>query len=196
MMTGALGLLAFKIAGDKAGAVLGTALAIKMVAYVVVAPIVGGFANLLPRRAFLVSMDIAHAAVALVLPFVDQVWQVYVLIFVLQSASAAFTPTFQATIPDILPDEAQYTRALSLSPLAYDMESLVSPMLAAALLTIITFKWLFVGTVVGFSAPPLWCCQSASRSRNGKRVAGASTTTRRVGSASILQRPACADCWR
>jgi hypothetical protein len=33
MMTVALGLLAFKIAGDKAGAVLGTALAIKMIAY-------------------------------------------------------------------------------------------------------------------------------------------------------------------
>lgn len=150
MMTVALGLLAFKIAGDNAGAVLGTALAIKMIAYVGVAPVVGGFANFLPRRAFLVSMDLARAAVALALPFVDQVWQVYLLIFVLQSASAAFTPTFQATIPDILPDEHEYTRALSLSRLAYDMESLLSPMLAAALLTIITFNWLFVGTVVGF----------------------------------------------
>lgn len=150
MMTIALGLLAFKIAGDKAGAVLGTALAIKMIAYVAVAPVVGGFANFLPRRAFLVSMDIARAAVALALPFVDQVWQVYLLIFILQSASAAFTPTFQATIPDILPDEGQYTRALSLSRLAYDMESLLSPMLAAGLLTVIGFNWLFLGTVVGF----------------------------------------------
>ncbi|MCR6736730.1 MAG: MFS transporter [Afipia sp.] len=150
MMTVALGLLAFKIAGDKAGAVLGTALAIKMIAYVGVAPVVGGFASYLPRRAFLVSMDIARAAVALALPFVDQVWQVYLLIFVLQSASAAFTPTFQATIPDVLPDEGQYTRALSLSRLAYDMESLLSPMLAAALLTVISFNWLFLGTVVGF----------------------------------------------
>ncbi len=150
MMTVALGLLAFKIAGEKAGAVLGTALAIKMIAYVGVAPVVGGFANFLPRRAFLVSMDITRAAVALALPFVDQVWQVYLLIFVLQSASAAFTPTFQATIPDVLPEESEYTRALSLSRLAYDMESLLSPMLAAALLTVITFNWLFVGTVVGF----------------------------------------------
>jgi hypothetical protein len=105
MMTVALGLLAFKIAGEKAGAVLGTALAIKMVAYVGVAPVVGGFANYLPRRAFLVSMDLTRAAVAIALPFVDRVWQVYVLIFVLQAASAAFTPTFQATIPDVLPAE-------------------------------------------------------------------------------------------
>ena len=81
-----------------------------------------------------------------------EVWQVYVLIFVLQSASAGFTPTFQATIPDVLPDEAAYTRALSLSRLAYDLESLISPALAAALLTVMSFHALFAGTVVGFLA--------------------------------------------
>src|SRR5215218_4068586 len=80
LMTVALGLLAFEIAGEKAGAVLGTALAIKMVAYVGVAPVVGSLANLLPRRGFLVAMDIIRAAVAFALPFVDQVWQVYLLI--------------------------------------------------------------------------------------------------------------------
>lgn len=142
LMTVALGLLAFQIAGNEAGAVLGTAFAIKMIAYVGVAPIVGGFANRLPRRAFLVAMDLTRAAVALALPFVDQAWQIYVLIFVLQSASAAFTPTFQATIPDVLPEESEYTRALSLSRLAYDLENLLSPMLAAALLMLISFNWL------------------------------------------------------
>ncbi|WP_445220989.1 MFS transporter [Bradyrhizobium sp. Pa8] len=150
LMTVALGLLAFRIAGVNAGAVLGTALAIKMIAYVLIAPVVGGLAGRLPRRAFLVTMDLVRAAVAIALPFIDQVWQVYILIFVLQSASASFTPTFQASIPDVLPDEHAYTRALSLSRLAYDMESLLSPTLAAALLTLITFNWLFFGTVIGF----------------------------------------------
>lgn len=150
LATVALGLLAYDLAGDRAGAVLGTALAIKMIAYVAVAPIAGAFAEVLPRRAMLVSLDLVRAAVALCLPFVTEIWQVYVLIFVLQSASAAFTPAFQATIPDVLPDEKDYTRALSLSRLAYDLESLVSPMLAAALLTMISFHSLFAGTVVGF----------------------------------------------
>jgi predicted MFS family arabinose efflux permease len=98
----------------------------------------------------LVALDLMRAGVALFLPFVTEVWQVYVLIFALQSASAAFTPTFQATIPDVLPDEKEYTRALSLSRLAYDLESVVSPMLAAALLTVISFHNLFAGTVIGF----------------------------------------------
>jgi MFS family permease len=150
LLSVALGLLAFELAGEKTGVVLGTALAIKMIAYVSVAPIVGGFADQLPRRAFLVGMDLLRAAIALLLPWVTEVWQVYVLIFLLQSASAAFTPTVQATIPDVLPDEKDYTRALSLSRLAYDLESLLSPVVAAALLTIISFHWLFGGTVVGF----------------------------------------------
>ncbi|MCY1335077.1 H+ Antiporter protein [compost metagenome] len=152
LATVALGLLAYDLAGANAGSVLGTALAIKMVAYVGIAPVVGAFANRLPRRAFLVSMDLVRAGVALSLPFVTEAWQIYVLIFLLQSASAAFTPTFQATIPDVLPDEKDYTRALSLSRMAYDLESLASPALAAALLTVIGFHWLFAGTVVGFLA--------------------------------------------
>ena len=83
LATIALGLLAYDIAGGNAGAVLGTALAIKMVAYIGVAPIVGAFADRLPRRAFLVTMDIVRSGVALCLPFVDQIWQIYTLIFVL-----------------------------------------------------------------------------------------------------------------
>jgi H+ antiporter protein len=150
LMTVALGLLAFKIAGDKAGAVLGTALAIKMVAYVGIAPLAGSLAGYVRRRPFLVAMDLLRASVAVVLPFVTEVWQIYVLIFLLQSASAAFTPTFQATIPDVLPEERDYTRALSLSRFAYDLENLLSPTLAAALLTLISFNVLFAGTVIGF----------------------------------------------
>ncbi|MDV9170845.1 MFS transporter [Streptomyces sp. W16] len=152
LATVALGLLAYDIAGAHAGSVLGTALAIKMVAYVLIAPAVGAIADRLPRRTLMVGADLTRATVALCLPFVDQVWQVYVLIFLLQSASAAFTPTFQALIPDVLPAERDYTQALSLSRLAYDMESLFSPALAAALLSLITYNWLFLGTVAGFLA--------------------------------------------
>ncbi len=150
LATVALGLLAFDLAGSNAGVVLGTALAIKMVAYVGVAPIAAAFAERWPRRTILVTLDLIRAGVALLLPFVSQIWEIYILIFVLQAASAAFTPTFQATIPDVLPQEEDYTKALSLSRLAYDMESLVSPMLAATLLTVMGFHELFAGTVVGF----------------------------------------------
>lgn len=155
LATVALGLLAYRLAGPDAGVVLGTALAIKMVAYVGVAPVAGALATVLPRRPFLIFLDIVRGLIVLALPFVDQVWQVYLLIFLLQAASAAFTPTFQATIPDILPDEREYTKALSLSRLAYDLENIISPMLAAVLLLVVSFHWLFAGTAIGFVASAL-----------------------------------------
>ncbi|MCT4609456.1 MAG: MFS transporter [Pelagimonas sp.] len=151
LATVALGLLAFDLAGESAGMVLGTVFAIKMVAYVGVAPIAGAFADRVNRRALLVTLDLVRAAVALCLPFVTEVWQIFALILILQSSSAAFTPMFQATIPDVLPDEGRYTRALSLSRLAYDLENIITPTLAALLLAVVSYNSLFWGTVLGFA---------------------------------------------
>jgi MFS family permease len=155
LATVALGLLAYDIAGDQASIVLGLALTIKMISYVTLAPIAAALAERLPRRAWLVGLDLIRAGVAFCLPFVTEIWQIYVLVFLLQSASAGFTPAFQATIPDILTEEEDYTNALSLSRLAYDLESLITPMLAAALLTMVTFNTLFFGTFLGFFASAL-----------------------------------------
>lgn len=155
LATVALGLLAYDLAGARAGQVLGTALAIKMVAYVVVAPLATAAVARLPRRGVLVGADLLRTAVAATLPFVGEVWQVFVLIFVLQAASATFTPTFQSVVPDVLPDEDDYTGALSLSRLAYDLESVLSPVLAALLLLVVPASTLFLGTAAGFAASAL-----------------------------------------
>ena len=150
LMTIALGLLAFELAGGAAGAVLGTAYAIKMVAYVGFSPVASALVARLPRKPVLIGADLLRAGTALFLPFITSVWQIYVLIFLLQLASATFTPAFQATIPDVLRNEKDYTKALSLSRLLYDLENLISPALAGFLLTIMGFHWLFGGTVIGF----------------------------------------------
>ena len=125
-------------------------LALKMVAYVGIAPLAGELAHRLPRKPLLIALDLARAGFVLCLPFVDAVWQVYILIFLLNACSAGFTPTFQATIPDVLPDEKDYTRALSLSRLAYDLENLLSPSLAAAALVVMTYDALFVANAFAF----------------------------------------------
>lgn len=150
LLTVALGLLAYDLAGAAAGAVLGTAYAIKMVAYVGLSPVLGALVATLPRRPVMIATDLIRAGVALALPFITEVWQIYLAIFVLQTASATFTPTFQATIPDVLDDDDDYARALSLSRLAYDLENLLSPAIAGALLLVVSYHWLFGGTVIGF----------------------------------------------
>ncbi|WTW98938.1 MFS transporter [Streptomycetaceae bacterium NBC_01309] len=150
LTTVALGLLAYDLAGPSAGVVLGTALTVKMVMYVLIAPIAAAYLGRFPRRTVLVLLDVVRAAVVLALPFVTEIWQIYVLIGLLQAASAAFTPTFQAVIPDVVTDESAYTRALSASQVAYTMESLLSPVLTAVALAFMSFNWLFLGTSAGF----------------------------------------------
>lgn len=100
----------------------------------------------------LVGANLVRGAVALTLPFIAAEWQLYLAIGLLQAASATFTPTFQAVIPRIPPEEEDYTRALSLSRLAYDLEQIASPVLAAAMLAVMSYTNLFLGTVVGFLA--------------------------------------------
>lgn len=150
LTTIALALLAYDLAGGNAGIVLGSALTLKMVTYVAVAPVVGGIAHRLDRRKLLIALDIGRAATVICLPFVTEVWQVYLLIVLLNACSAGFTPTFQSTIPDILPDEAQYTRALSLSRMAYDIENLLSPLVAVLALAFLGYNALFGLNAVAF----------------------------------------------
>lgn len=159
LLTIALGLTAFDLAGDRAGLVLSLVLTIKMVAYVGLSPVATALVAGLDRRGVLIVADLVRAAAALCLPFIDAVWQIFALIFVLQAASATFSPTFQAVIPDILPDEGDYTWALSLSRAAYDIENLISPVLAGLLLLVIGPSTLFAGTALGFVVSALLVMQ-------------------------------------
>jgi len=143
LMTVALALFAFDLNPAQAGMVLGAALAIKMVAYVTVAPVVGGYIYRLPRRAWLAGLNISRAILVALLPLMAEVWQLFIVIFLLNVLAAGYTPVYQALLPDILTDEKEYTRALSLSRLAMEMESLLSPALAAALLLAVPYAVLF-----------------------------------------------------
>lgn len=150
LTTVALTLLAYDLAQENAGVVLGTALAFKMLAYVLFAPVIGGVAHRFARKPLLISLDVVRAVIVLLMPFVTAVWQVYLLIFLLNLFSAGFKPVFAATIPDVLPGEAQYTKALSYSRLAYDLENLLSPTLAGIALLFVSYTGLFVSNSLAF----------------------------------------------
>jgi MFS family permease len=155
LTTVALALLAYDLAGGDAGLILGILLALKMVIYVVLAPVIGAVIGRFDRRRVLIALDIARAAIVLGLPFVGEIWQVYALFLALHLCAAGFTPTFQATVPEVLPDTAQYTRALALSRLAYDIENLASPGLAALALTVVSYDALFAANAATFALSAL-----------------------------------------
>ncbi|MGV9479386.1 MFS transporter [Gordonia aichiensis] len=152
LLTVALGLLAYELSGPDAGRVLGTALAVKMIAYVVMAPVMRTLLAGVPTVRVLVGADLVRVGMACCLPVVGHVWQIYLLVFALQTASATFTPTFSATVARVVDDQDDYSSAIAASRIAYDLESIGSPLFAAALLAVVSYSTLFTGTAAGFAA--------------------------------------------
>lgn len=138
-----LALLAYDLASNDASRVLSIAFALKMVAYIGLAPIFAILSHRWPKKQALIFLDIIRACLFIALPFVNQVWQVYILMFAINACSAAFTPLFQATIPQVVPNRIDYTKALSYSRVAYDLEQIISPVLSAILLVYVSFRHLF-----------------------------------------------------
>ncbi|MEM7077846.1 MAG: MFS transporter [Pseudomonadota bacterium] len=146
----ALALLAINIAPTQASAVLGVALAIKMVAYVAIAPFAGQVSTRIRPKTLLVTLDLIRAGVVLSMPFIEAVWQIYLAIALLSAAAALFTPTYQALLPGVVTHEGAYLRALSWAQVAGSVEQIASPALAALLLLALTFNDLFILNALTF----------------------------------------------
>ena len=146
----ALALLAFDLMGAQAAIVLGVVWSVRVFAFVIFAPIFGGLAHKLPRKEWLISLDVGRALLVLSLFWVQDLWLLYLIIFLVNVLSSGFTPVFQAVLPDVLSDEKIYTRALSYTRLAYEVERVLSPALAGLALLFLSFNTLFVFNAFSF----------------------------------------------
>ena len=155
LLTVALALVAVRLDPTGAAGIIATALTIRIAVYVVVSPLASAVLAGRSSRAVLVSADVVRLVVAASLVLATAPWQLYLGIVALQVASAVFTPTYQAVIPRVLPRETDYTAAQSLSRLAYDLESLASPPIAALLVLVMPPQALFVVTALGFAGSAL-----------------------------------------
>lgn len=153
-----LALLAYELADNDASSVLSIAFALKMVTYIVIAPIFSTLSRRWPKKQVLMLLDFFRAGLFILLPFVDQVWQVYMLMFAINACSAAFTPLFQATLPQVVPKKTDYVKALSISRVAYDLEQILSPILSALLLTYFSFRYLFWIDAITFVLSAIFIC--------------------------------------
>ncbi len=128
LLTVALSLAAFRIGGGKAaGQVLGVIFALKMVAYVGIAPLIEAVLSGVNRKIALVSLDFGRLLLLLLMAFTENTYQIVLLSFVFFVLSAGFTPLYQSVIPDVVPDKDAYARALSWSRIAYTLESSPEP---------------------------------------------------------------------
>lgn len=148
--TVALALLAFDLTGDDSGTVIATALSLKMLAYVLAAPVMTVLLDRLPRRALLIALDLVRAGCLFLLALVTEVWHIYALVFVFALASSTFSHVYMAVVPYLLGNEKDYTLSLSRSRIASELEGPLSPLVAAGLLLVLAPKAAIAVTAAAF----------------------------------------------
>jgi MFS transporter, NRE family, putaive nickel resistance protein len=126
-----LALLAVELAGDRAPAILATALTLRIIAFVVCAPIVGIIADRFDRKLILVGTHLVRMVLVGLLPFVRDLWQLYAIVIFINIFHACFTPTYQATI-SIVTKPQEYASAMALASFTYQTLSIIGPGLAGA----------------------------------------------------------------
>ncbi len=130
------------IGGSSAAAVIGNALMLRILAFLLFSQPSGILADRMNRKTILVVADVLRFGLLTLFPFVTQVWQIYALIFAINAVTAFFSPTFEAMIPQVV-GERHYVKALSLSRIATDIEALAAPALAGVLLIWLGVRWVF-----------------------------------------------------
>ena len=139
----ALALFAYQIVGGaSAAAVLGNALMLRILAFLLFSQLAGVLADRVNRKAMLIVADVARFGLLALFPFVTEVWQIYAMIFAINAATAFFTPTYEATIPQVV-GETHYVKALSLSRVAVDVEAVAAPVIAGLLIALFGLRWVF-----------------------------------------------------
>lgn len=143
MTTVGLALFAYQIVGGvSAAAVIGNALMLRILAFLLFSQIAGVMADRGNRKMILIAADVVRFGLMALFPFITEIWQIYAMIFAINAATAFFTPTFEASIPEVVGPQ-HYVKALSLSRVAVDVEAVAAPALAAALIAAASLKWVF-----------------------------------------------------
>lgn len=144
-----LALVAFEVAGKQSAVVLSSALTLRVTAFVLLAPLAGAIADRFDRKTIMVATHIVRMVIVGLLPFVTQVWQIYLLVFSLNIFNAFFTPTYQATIP-LVTGEDDYPQAIALSNATYQLLSVLGPGIAGSIAALIGARQVFFLDALSF----------------------------------------------
>jgi NRE family putative nickel resistance protein-like MFS transporter len=122
--------------------VIGHALMLRIAAFLLVSQFAGIGADRALRKVILVAADVSRLVLMAIFLLVTAVWQLYLLVFLVNALTAFFTPSFEASIPDVVVGSG-YVRALALSRAASAEEAVASPAAAALVVALARPRWVF-----------------------------------------------------
>lgn len=141
--TVALAIFAYQLTGgESATAIIGNALFLRILAFLLFSQFAGVLADRVNRKKILIVSDVVRFGLLALFPFITEIWQIYALIFAINAVTAFFTPTFEASLPEVV-GEKDYVKALSFSRVAVDIEAFAAPALAGLMVAALSVRWVF-----------------------------------------------------
>jgi NRE family putative nickel resistance protein-like MFS transporter len=145
-----IALLAFEFGGNHSARILSVALTLRVTAYILFGPYAGVLADRIDRKKILYTTHFIRMAIVATLPFVQTLWQLYILIFLLNIFHAFFTPAFKSAIPQVISKRENYTNAIVLSNGTWQLLGMLGPGLAGGLAVFMGARQVFFFDAVTF----------------------------------------------
>lgn len=144
-----LALLAYEIDPERSPTILATALTLRVLAFILFSPFAGVLADKMERKKILYITHFARMAIVACLPFIHAEWHIYVLVFLLNTFNAFFTPTYRAIIPQIV-EGKYYREAVGLSTATFQLLGVLGPGLAGIMAVWLGAREIFYVDAVTF----------------------------------------------
>lgn len=153
----AVPLLIFKLTGSAVN--LGISGAVQMLPYLLFGLVIGAWTDRVDRKRLMIATDLARAAVIATIPLLAmmdrlEVWWVYGAGFVNATISIAFDSSQFAAIPSLVPSDDLVT-ANGRIQASFSAATVVGPLLAGALIAVITVEDIFLIDAASFVASAL-----------------------------------------
>jgi len=156
-----IALLAFQMVGDRSAVVLSIALTLRVAAFVVCSSYAGVLADQLDRKKILIITHLLRMVTIGLLAFVQTVYQIYLIVLVVNIFRSFFVPALKASIPQLVPEQEMYRKAISLYSGTYQVLGVLGPAVAGALagwfgarsIFLVDATTFFVGAGILFTLP-------------------------------------------
>lgn len=145
-----IALLAFELGKGQSAKILATALTLRVTAFIVFGSYAGVLADRFSREKIMIITNLFRMSIVFSLAFVYSVWQLYVLIFILNVFNAFFTPAYKACIPQLISRKENYGNAISLSNATWQLLGILGPGLAGALAVLMGSRQIFFFDALSF----------------------------------------------
>lgn len=128
-----IALLAYEFGGSGSSKILATALTLRVTAFVLFGSYAGILADMFSRKRIMLITNTFRMVIVFSLAFVTNVWQLYILIFLLNIFNAFFSPAYKACIPQLISKKEHYADAIALSNATWQILGVIGPGAAGVL---------------------------------------------------------------